>query len=168
MPKILLDTKAVWGLIVRNSVYADHVYELAKEYELILPLPAIIEVIMAIYKIFSNQGENIENGLEAVIQAIDKLRHILKNQIEYGIRVRILIPDYATIFGAVDLIKKYREIFVKIGPKKTKWLRIFDAIIAAIWIKRKVILLADDPVFERISQKYDLEYIKLEKRSSKL
>jgi len=164
MPKILLDTKALWGLIVRGSVYAEHVYEVAKTNELIIPLPAIIEVMMAIYKVFSNHGENFERGFNALIQAMSKLRHMLKNQTKYGVKVRVLVPDSTITLKAMELINEHKELFVKEGPKKTKWLRIFDAIIAAIWLTKKLPLLADDPVYERISEEYNLQYIKLKKK----
>lgn len=130
---------------------------------MIIPLPAVIEVIMAIYKLFSEKGTNFKKGFEAVVKAMDKLNAITKKQKEYGIIAKVLIPKETIIIEAMELIKEHLELFVKKGPKNTKWLRIFDAIIAAIWIKERIPLLADDPVYEKLAQKYKLEYIKLQK-----
>jgi len=163
MPKILLNTKALWGLIVKGSIYSKHVYEIAETYELIIPLPAVIEVIMAVYKLFSEKGTNFEKGFEAIIEAINKLNAITKKQKEYGIIAKILMPKETVILEAIELIKEHLELFVKKGPKNTKWLRLFDAIIATIWIKERIPLLADDPVYEKLAQKYKLWYIKLQK-----
>ena len=159
-----LTRKHYGALIVKGSAYAEHVYEIAETYELIISLPAIIEVIMAIYKVFSNHGENFRRGFEAVIQAMNKLKRILENQTEYGIKAKILIIDDLTVFKAVELLKKHSDLFVKEGPRKTRWLRVFDAIIAAVWLTKKIPLLADDPVYEKISREYKLQYIKLKKK----
>ncbi len=163
MPKILLDTKALWGLIVRGSIYSGHVYEIAKTYQLIIPLPAIIEVIMAIYKVFSERGTNFEKGFEAVIEAINKLNAIIKKPNEYGIIAKVLMPKETITLEAIGIIKDHLELFVKKGPKNTRWLRLFDAIIATIWIKEKIPILADDPVYDKLAQKYKLKYIRLQK-----
>ena len=163
MPRILLNTKALWGLIVKGSIYSKHVYKIAKTHELVIPLPAIIEVIMAVYKLFSEKGTNLEKGLKAVIEAISKLGAITRKQKEYGIIAKVLMPKETIIHEALELIKEHLELFVKDGPKNTKWLRLFDAIIAAIWIKERIPLLADDPVYEKLAKKYGLGYIKLQK-----
>ena len=161
---VLLDTKALWGLIVKGSAYSDHVYEIAGKHTLLIPIPAIIEAWMAIYKTFSEKGKNFERGINALKLAQEKLKNIIEKPELFGVSVKVIAVSINDLMRAFEIICEKPDLFVKKGPKQTLWIRFFDAIIAAIWERTRAVLLTDDNEILKYGKEKGLSAIKLEKR----
>lgn len=148
---ILGDTVCVWGLYFRNSAYRDHVLQLRYDYGLAVPEICLIEAAYPIYKV---------GGSRELLNYARFVKGLLRAP-----RIRLVEFELADIEIAAKLVSANPHLFVD----RSGNLNLFDALVAATWLRTGLTLASSDEVFERLSEALPElrgKLLKLEKRSA--
>jgi len=159
--RILFDTVALWGLIFVNSKYHRPVVKVVRGKHVIIHSICFHELLYPAYKLESNGGKNIREGLELIrslaktyVNIVEKYRVLFK--IDKLTVVPLTVND---LVKAYELILKEKKIFIE--ERKGYWPSIVDAVVASLWGNLKAKLLTDDEKLIKYGEKHKLPYLKI-------
>jgi len=156
--EILIDTSLLWGLVFKNSKYRPLVLKLAQNTTLLIPKITVLELVFAAYRSASRSGQNPQLGLQVIIEIRDFLIQFETNLTNLGVKAKWINIELEDICKSLDYITTFGEL-LKQGSKKTKWIRLFDALLLAIAHRLHVKLATSDKVIYKLAQRLNIECI---------
>ncbi|MEM4430478.1 MAG: PIN domain-containing protein [Thermofilaceae archaeon] len=148
---ILGDTVCVWALYFRNSAYRDHVLQLRREHGLAIPEVCLIEAAYPIFKV---------GGVQELLNYARFVKGLLQAP-----RIRVIEFELADIGVAAKLVSANPHLFID----RSGNLNLFDALVAAAWLRTGLTLASSDEVFLELSEavpELKGRFTRLEKRGT--
>lgn len=146
--RVLIDTTGVWGLFLEGSVYHRFMERLRPEKIIVVPMVSIVENIYPVYRTFSEEYVAPEKGLEK----LQSLAHFYRAiPIEEGVRV------YDLTLGDIILALRIADEDGDLFTDERGSLKLFDALIAAAWMRTRLPLYTVDRDLRRFGERHGLE-----------
>lgn len=148
LERALIDTTGVWGLFLEGSVYHRFMERLRAEKIIVIPLVSIVENIYPIYRTFSEEYVAPEKGLEK-LQSLA----LFYRAIPIEERVRVYNLTLGDIILALRIVDEDGDLFTD----EKGSLKLFDALIAAAWMRTRLPLYTVDKDLRRFGERHGLE-----------
>ena len=157
MSIILVDTTGLWAIVFEDSKYHRFIIkELAGKRISVLDIQ-ILELIRIVYKSFSEGGRHFQKGFSKIMEIsefIESRAYEIK-----GIKLNYIKTRPIDYINALRIIGSHKNLFIREGPKDTRWPEIIDAIIAYKWYELKCLLYTKDDGLIEFGRANNLKYI---------